>query len=472
MSLGKFTDYSELDFEFKLLHFIINNEHYRDLILPIASPRLFKDEYAKILSTINSLKERKNEPISLYTIHQELSKTLDNKETLKKIEKMFVEIDQLGDVLDENIDLDYFIDESVAFIKSSSIKSAVYSSIEIIETKPEKMNTLPDLFSDALAVDIDTNRGLELSAKTLVRRLERYKHKDERVRFSIPSLNKVTEGGFPRKTLNLLMAATNRGKTSVMCSLAADYIRLGYNVIYITLEMGEYHIAAKIDSNLLNIPISKLGESSEETFKAKYEDFVQSCVDGIPGKLIIKEYPTASINSNDLKRAIKEIRQKEKITPDVLILDYINLMNSARSGKNDKTYEKVKSLSEELRGLAVEQNLVLLSATQTNRSGINNEEIGLEHTSDSMGLPFTSDFAAALFSNKAMREDQLLTFTVIKNRYSGFVDKRLCLGMDFDYSRLFALDIELEKKLAISGVNLQSDEDSSLFRRPTAFSGK
>ena len=314
-------------------------------------------------------------------------------------------------------------------------------SISIIDGKHEKLtkNALPDLLQTALGVAFDTAVGHDY-IEAAEDRYEFYHKEEDRIPFDLDYFQKITKGGVPNKTLNIALAGTGVGKSLFMCHVAASALSQGRNVLYITMEMAEERIAERIDANLLNVPIDQLENLSKDMFTTKVADLARKTT----GKLIIKEYPTGAAHSNHFRALLNELKLKKQFEPDVIFIDYLNICASSRMkgmGGAINSYSYIKAIAEELRGLAVEFDLPIFSATQTTRSGFSNSDVGLEDTSESFGLPATADLMFALIATEELDREGQIMVKQLKNRYNDpTAHRRFVVGIDRSKMRLF--DVE------------------------------
>jgi archaellum biogenesis ATPase FlaH len=347
----------------------------------------------------------------------------------------------------------WLVDETEKFCKDKAVYNAIMDSIQIIDgsDKERSKDALPSLLSDALAVGFDNNVGHDYIENSLDR-YEFYNRVEEKIAFDLEYFNKITEGGLPNKTLNIALAGTGVGKSLFMCHMAAACITQGKNVLYITLEMAEERIAERIDANMMNVPIGDLKDLPKKMF----DDRITKIKNKIDGKLIIKEYPTASAHAGHFKALLQELKLKRDFAPDIIFIDYLNICNSSRfkAGSNANSYTIIKSIAEELRGLAVEHDLPIVSATQTTRSGYGNSDVELTDTSESFGLPATADLMFALISTEELEEQQQIMVKQLKNRYADPTsNKRFMVGVDRSKMRLFDLTEEVQNQITDSGQN-------------------
>ena len=341
----------------------------------------------------------------------------------------------------EEIDYEWLIDKTEKWCQDRALHNAVMESISIIDGKHQTLskNALPEILSDALAVNFDANIGHDY-IENFSERYEFYHKEEERIPFDLDYFNKITKGGLPNKTLNIALAGTGVGKSLFMCHVSAAALTEGKNVLYITMEMAEERIAERIDANLLNIPIDQLDKLSKDMFSQKVSQLAKQT----NGRLIVKEYPTGSAHSGHFRALLNELKLKKKFEPDIIFIDYLNICASSRMkgmGGAINSYTYVKAIAEELRGLAVEFDVPILSATQTTRSGYSNSDVGLEDTSESFGLPATADLMFALVSTEELEQQGQIMVKQLKNRYNDpTYKKRFILGIDRSKMRLFDVD--------------------------------
>ena len=341
----------------------------------------------------------------------------------------------------EKIDEDWLIDTTEKWCQDRAIYNAIMESISIIDGKHESLTkgALPDLLSTALGVAFDTNVGHDY-IDNLEERFDFYHKKESRIPFDLEYFNKITKGGIPNKTLNIALAGTGVGKSLFMCHVASSALVDGKNVLYITMEMAEERIAERIDANLLNVPIDQLSSLSNDMFRTKVEDIARKT----NGRLIVKEYPTGSAHVNHFRALLNELKLKRQFEPDIIFIDYLNICASSRMkgmGGAINSYTYIKAIAEELRGLAVEFDVPVFSATQTTRSGYSNSDVGLEDTSESFGLPATADLMFALVSTEELEKQGQMMVKQLKNRYNDpTLNRRFVIGVDRSKMRLFDVD--------------------------------
>tara|TARA_B100000900_G_scaffold315546_1_gene274448 strand:- start:47 stop:1369 length:1323 start_codon:yes stop_codon:yes gene_type:complete len=341
----------------------------------------------------------------------------------------------------EEIDDQWLLDTTEKWCQDRAIYNAIMESISIIDGKHESLTkgALPDLLSKALGVAFDTNVGHDY-IDNFEDRYDFYHTEESRIPFDLEYFNKITKGGVPNKTLNIALAGTGVGKSLFMCHVASSALVDGKNVLYITMEMAEEKIAERIDANLLNVPIDQLPNLSREMFRTKVEDIARKTT----GKLIVKEYPTGSAHAGHFRALLNELKLKRQFEPDIIFIDYLNICASSRMkgmGGAINSYNYIKAIAEELRGLAVEFDVPVFSATQTTRSGYTNSDVGLEDTSESFGLPATADLMFALISTEELENMGQMMVKQLKNRYNDPTrDKRFVIGVDRGKMRLYDVD--------------------------------
>jgi replicative DNA helicase len=367
--------------------------------------------------------------------------------------------DQYKEVVDaiHNLDptehnKDWLYKETEKFCKDKAIYNAILSSIAIIDgrDKGKSEDGIPQLLQDALGVCFDNNVGHDY-IDSADKRYEYYHRVETRVPFDLDYFNKITNGGMPNKTLNVCLAGTGVGKSLFMCHVAASVLAQNKNVLYITLEMAEERIAERIDANLMNITMDQL----KDLPKAIFDSRIEKIRGKTEGTLIIKEYPTTGAHTGHFKALLNELQLKKQFKPDIIIIDYLNICASSRfkSGSNINSYTLIKSIAEELRGLAVEENLPILSATQTTRSGYGNTDVELTDTSESFGLPATVDFMFALISTEELEQMNQLMVKQLKNRYNDpTLYKRFVIGVDRAKMKLYDLEQSAQKNIMDSGM--------------------
>ena len=419
--------------EQNILHGLINDEEYTRQILPFIKEEYFNDVSHKIVyKLVHEYFEKYNTVPNKEAIRIELSNIGSVDQSTIDSALQFIEVDP------QPVHEQWLLDETEKFCQDKAVYNAIMSSIDILENKPDNKGQLPTLLQEALQVSFDNSVGHDF-IDDADERYDFYHTKETRVPFDLEMMNKITKGGIPNKTLNIVMAGTGVGKSLFMCHCAAANMVEGKNVLYVTMEMAEERIAERIDANLLDVTLEDLAVLPKESFRKKMDRLQAKTV----GKLIVKEYPTATANANHLRHLIQELKTKKNFKPDVVYIDYLNICSSSRmkGGMNAGSYTIVKSIAEELRGLAVECNVPIVSATQTNRSGYSSSDIGLEDTSESFGLPATADFMLALSQTEELEALDQFMVKQLKNRYAdpGYL-RRFVIGVDKSKMRLY--DVE------------------------------
>jgi len=419
--------------EFLILRNLLHNEDYVRKVIPFIKSEYFEDTNQKIVfEEILSFIEQYNQPATKEVLCIEVEKRKDiNDTSFKEIVHLIQNLD------DVPIELDWLIDTTEKWCRDRAIYIALMESIHIADGKDEKKNrdSIPSILSDALAVSFDTHIGHDYLLD-YEQRYESYHKKEEKIEFDLEYFNKITKGGLPNKTLNIALAGTGVGKSLFMCHVAASVLLQGRNVLYITLEMAEERIAERIDANLLNVPIQDIGDLPKQMFESKVTNLAKKT----QGTLIIKEYPTASAHSGHFKSLLNELALKKSFRPDIIFIDYLNICASSRYKLNlsVNSYSYIKAIAEELRGLAVEFNVPIVSATQTTRSGYGSSDVELTDTSESFGLPATADLMFALISTEELEELGQILVKQLKNRYNDpTIHKRFVVGIDRAKMRLY-----------------------------------
>ena len=433
-----------------ILKNLIYNEDYLRKVLPFIKDEYFSDRTDRaIFNEISKFTESYNSPPTIEAL--ELAIKEKRNLTDDELEKCDTCIQEIVKTREEVSKIDWLVDKTEKFCQEKAIYNAVLGSISILDGKDKTQDkgSIPKLLSDALAISFDSSVGhdyLENSDE----RYEFYHRQEERIPFDLEFFNKITKGGLPNKTLNIALAGTGVGKSLFMCHVAAGAMVQGKSVLYITMEMSEEKIAERIDANLLNVTVDDLVNLPKDLYDKKIERLREKTV----GKLIIKEYPTASASSIHFRTLLNELNLKKSFVPDIIFIDYLNICCSARikAGANVNSYTYVKAIAEELRGLAVEFGVPIVSATQTTRSGFSSSDPGLEDTSESFGLPATADLMFALISSEELEEMGQIMVKQLKNRYNDpTYFKRFTLGIDRAKMRLFDVEQSGQEGITDSG---------------------
>ena len=445
--------------EFLILRNLLHSEEYIRKVIPFIKAEYFEDTNQRIVfEEILKFVEEYNQPATAEVLCIETEKRKDINDT------SFKEITHLIGCL-ENVptEFNWLVDTTEKWCRDRAIYLALMESIHIADGNDEKKNrdSIPTILSDALAVSFDTHVGHDYLLD-YEKRYESYHRKEEKIEFDLEYFNKITKGGLPNKTLNIALAGTGVGKSLFMCHVASSALLQGRNVLYITLEMAEERIAERIDANLLNVPIQDISELPKSMFESKVNNLAKKT----QGTLIIKEYPTASAHAGHFKSLLNELALKKSFRPDIIFIDYLNICSSSRfrGGSNVNSYTLVKSIAEELRGLAVEFNVPIVSATQTTRSGYGSSDVELTDTSESFGLPATADLMFALISTEELEALGQIMVKQLKNRYNDpTIYKRFIVGIDRAKMRLYDCEQTAQKDILDSG---QDDEYNDEDKKP------
>ena len=418
---------------------LVYNEDYGRKAIPFLREEYFHDVADR---TVFGLMHEYVEKYNSFPSKEALGIDLANKSLGDQTFKQAKEV--IESLSAEETKLDWLLDQTEKFCQEKAIYNGIMQSIQILDDKSGERakGSIPKILSDALGVSFDTSIGHDFLEDSNTR-FEFYHTKEVRIPFDLDYFNKITGGGLPRKTLNIALAGTGVGKSLFMCHCASANLLSGLNVLYITLEMSEEKIAERIDANLLDIPVSELGTIPKDM----YERRVSKLKSKAKGKLIIKEYPTACAGSGNFRHLLNELKLKKNFIPDVIYIDYLNICMSSRlkAGSNINSYTYVKAIAEELRGLAVEFNVPVISATQTTRSGYSSSDVGLEDTSESFGLPATADLMFALIATDELSEQNQIMVKQLKNRYSDpSTIRKFIVGIDKTKMRLF--DVEQKEQ--------------------------
>ena len=433
--------------EVLILRNLLYNEEYLRKVIPFIKAEYFEDLHQKV-------------------VFEEMLKFVEEYNTASTKEVLCIEVEKRNDINDtsfqeitklisylEDVPTDYewLVNTTEKWCRDRAIYLALMESISLADGKDEKKDrdAIPGILSDALAVSFDSNVGhdylLDYEA-----RYESYHRKEDKIEFDLEYFNKITKGGLPNKTLNIALAGTGVGKSLFMCHVASSALLSGKNVLYITLEMAEEKIAERIDANLLNVPIQEITELP----KLMFENKVTKLAEKTQGTLIIKEYPTASAHAGHFRALLNELALKKSFRPDIIFIDYLNICASSRYRGNStvNSYSYIKSIAEELRGLAVEANVPIVSATQTTRSGYGSSDVDLTDTSESFGLPATADLMFALISTEELEQLGQIMVKQLKNRYNDpTIFKRFIVGIDRAKMRLYDCEQTAQEDIIDSG---------------------
>ena len=445
--------------EFLILKNLLHNEKYLRKTLPFIKAEYFENLNQKMVyEEISTFVGQYNELPTKEILSIEVEKRNDINEDL------FKQVTHLISCLDDSpVEFEWLVDTTEKWCRDRAIYLALLDSIAIADGKDEKKNAeaIPSILSDALAVSFDNHIGHDY-LEDYEQRFKFYHQKESRIQFDLEYFNKITKGGLPNKTLNIALAGTGVGKSLFRCHMAAASLMEGHNVLYITLEMAEEKIAERIDANLLNVGIQNITDLPKPMFDSK----VDSIAKKTQGRLIIKEYPTASAHSGHFKSLLNELSLKKSFKPAIIFVDYLNICASSRyrANSNVNSYSYIKAIAEELRGLAVESNLPIVSATQTTRSGFGSSDVELTDTSESFGLPATADLMFALISTEELEGLNQILVKQLKNRYNDpTMNKRFVIGIDRSKMRLYDCEQSAQEELVD---NVKEEEYDNEEKKP------
>ena len=431
-----------------IINNLITNEDFSRKVIPFLKSEYFSIFYERI-------------------VFEEIQKYILKYKTIPTNESIAIEIDNRKSISEEDyqnamkflngiektdVDNEWLVDAAEKFCKDKAVYHAVLSGIQIIDGKDKNRtaDAIPDILTQALSVSFDSSVGHDY-IEDGDNRYEFYHKKEKRIQFDLDYFNRITKGGLPTKSLNIAIAGTGVGKSLFMCHVAASTLMQGKNVLYITMEMAEERIAERIDVNLMDVTMDELHDLPKQMFDTSIEKLRKKT----EGKLIIKEYPTASAHSGHFRALLKELSIKKSFKPDIIFIDYLNICASSRMkgmGGSINSYSYIKAIAEELRGLAVEFDVPIVSATQTTRSGFVSSDIGLEDTSESFGLPATADFMFALISNEDLEELGQIIVKQLKNRYNDpNINKRFVVGINRAKMKLYDVEENAQKGIVDNG---------------------
>ena len=453
-----------MNLEQKILKHLLLDEEYTRKTLPFIKGEYFQESSEKLLfdeiqTYVNKYNTMPTKEALVIEIDKRVNLTDDqHKKTIALVKEITID--------PEVSDTKWLIDATEDFCQEKAIYNGIMQSIQILDDKnknnSEKLDkgSIPKILADALSVSFDNHIGHDFidDAET---RYDFYHKVERRIPFDLDYLNRITKGGLAEKSLNIVLAGTGVGKSLFMCHCAAANLTMGKNVLYITMEMAEERIAERIDANLMNVELDRLIGMPKETYLKKVETLREKT----KGKLIIKEYPTASANVNHFSHLLNELKLKRQFIPDIIYIDYLNICSSARMkmGSSINSYTYIKAIAEELRGLAVEHKVPVVSATQTTRSGYTNSDVGLEDTSESFGLPATADLMFALISTEELADLNQIMVKQLKNRYSDpTTNKRFVIGVDRAKMKLYDAEESAQTNISDSGQS-QIDDDKPVF---------
>lgn len=441
-----------MNLEKKILKHLILDDKYTRKVLPFIKAEYFSESSEKMLyEQINGYVLKYNTMPTKEALVIEIDKKVNltdeqHKKTISLVDEVCVHED-IGDT-------NWLVDATEGFCQEKAIYNGIMQSIQILDNKidtKEKLDkgAIPSILADALSVSFDNHVGHDF-IDDAEDRYDFYHRVEQRIPFDLDYLNRITKGGLPQKSLNIVLAGTGVGKSLFMCHCAAANLTIGKNVLYITLEMAEERIAERIDANLMNVEVDRLIGVAKETYISKVDRIREKT----NGKLIIKEYPTASANVTHFKHLLNELKLKRQFIPDIIYIDYLNICSSSRvkQGNSVNSYTYIKAIAEELRGLAVEHKVPVVSATQTTRSGYTNSDVGLEDTSESFGLPATADLMFALISTEELEAMNQIMVKQLKNRYNDpTTNKRFVIGVDRAKMKLYDVEQSAQSDISDSG---------------------
>ena len=442
--------------ETTILRNLLCNEQFYRKVVPFVKPDYFNETHEKV-------------------IYEEVWNFASNYELLPTKEVLTINIEGRKDLNDEvyqsaiktiqslsddSVEYNWLLDTTEKWCKDRAIYLALMESIKIADDSNKKVSkdAIPAILQEALSVSFDEHVGHDY-VNNVEERYDFYHLKEDKIPFDLDKFNSITKGGLPNKTLNVALAGTGVGKSLFMCHCAANCLQQGKNVLYITMEMAEEKIAERIDANLLNVNIKDIGTLPESIFTSRIQEIGRKT----QGRLIIKEYPTASAHVGHFKSLLNELQLKKTFKPDIIFIDYLNICASARyKGAIVNSYTYVKAIAEELRGLAVEHNVPLVSATQTTRSGFGNSDVDLTDTSESFGLPATADFMFALISTEDLEKDGHILVKQLKNRYNDpTFNKRFLIGVDRAKMKLYNVEVADSSMVVIAEEEYEYEEPKS-----------
>jgi len=438
-----------------ILRNLVYNEEYLRKVIPFIEPDYFNERNERVVfEHITKYVAEYNNLITKEVLLIEIEDRRDI--TQEEVKNINGTINELEDI---ECDLEWLSDTTEKWCRDRAIYLALMESIKIADGQDEKQNrdAIPTILSDALSVSFNRNVGHDY-LEDYEERYELYNRKESRIQFDLEYFNKITKGGIPNKTLNIALAGTGVGKSLFMCHHASSVLLEGKNVLYITLEMAEEKIAERIDANLLNVNIQEITDLPKPIFESKVTNLAKKT----QGSLIIKEYPTASAHSGHFKALLNELALKKSFKPDIIFIDYLNICASSRykAGSNVNSYSYIKAIAEELRGLAVEANVPIFSATQTTRSGFASSDVDLTDTSESFGLPATADLMFALISTEELEGLGQIMVKQLKNRYNDpTYNRRFVIGVDRTKMRLYDCEQTAQDDLLDSGQDVEYNEN-------------
>lgn len=445
---------------------LVNNEDYARKVIPFLKGEYFSDKTDQVVFELidDHVTRYKGFPSPEALVIDLLNRSDLNEKQFSETKELLSEIKELT-LVEEAYEPAWLIDKTEEFCKDKALYNALMQAIQIVDgdKSGERLSagTIPQLLSDALGVSFDTNIGHDYLVDA-EERFEFFSKKEHKIPFDLEFFNKITKGGVSRKTLNIALAGTGVGKSLFMCHCAAHNIMSGLNVLYITMEMAEERISERIDANLLDIKLDELVQMPKESFLKKIGRLKKKT----DGKLIVKEYPTACAGSANFRHLLNELALKKKFKPDIIYIDYLNICISSRikASANANSYTYIKAIAEELRGLAIEFNVPIFSATQTTRGGYDNSDLSLTDTSESFGLPATADFMFGLVTNENLEKLNQILVIQLKNRYGDLnYYKKFVIGVDRSKMKLYDTEQSAQEGLTDAGVKRDEEDDTPAF---------
>ncbi len=443
-----------------ILKNLITNDDFTRKVIPFLRKDYFEGSHRIIFDKILAFVSKYNKLPTIESLKVDLSEEIINNSQFAEAAGVVNEIVNIS----EKPDLEWLLNHTEKWCQDRAIHLAIMKSISIIDGKDPELtkNALPELLSEALSVCFDNNIGHDYLLNG-EERYDSYHMVEDKIPFDLERFNEITKGGLPKKTLNIALAGTGVGKSLFMCHIAGSVLSQGKNALYITMEMSEEKIAERIDANLMNVSINHLGNLSKEAFTNK----VKNIGERSHGQIIIKEYPTGAAHVGHFRALLKELKMKKNFIPDIIFIDYLNICSSSRMkgmGGAINSYSYIKAIAEEIRGLAVEFNVPIVSATQTTRSGFANSDVGLEDTSESFGLPATADLMFALISNEELEGLGQILVKQLKNRYNDpSINKRFVIGIDRNKMKLFDVEQSAQSGLVNTGTTTNTNYSSNKY---------
>ena len=447
-----------------LSNLILNEDYYRKVFPYIKDDYFEENHYKKIFSTYSEYVEQYKEPPSLEALRLSLDKRKDlNEESYKTVLEAVDEF-----TVDESTSTEFLINETEKFCQDRDLYNSIRKSILILDGDAGGIDkgSIPKLLSDSLGISFDNSVGHDF-LEDFESRYDYYHKKEERLPFDIELLNKITKGGLPRKSMTVLLATTGGGKSLLKCHMAASHLMYGKNVLYITMEMAEEEIARRIDANIMDVTLDEVSITPRDVFKKRIDRYKTKT----PGKLVIKEYPTGSAHVGHFRHLLNELQMKKGFTPDIVFVDYLNICASARvkGAAAANSYTLVKSIAEEVRGLAMEYNCAVVTSSQFNRDGYGNSDVDLTNTSESMGITHTADCILGLITSEELDDLGQLMLKQLKNRWGDISSyRRFLVGIDRSKMKIYNLEESAQTNIQQSDIK---KDDGPVFDK-TSFGSK